>query len=146
MRSPPLEPWQVCGFLTQAEPEAKRYFQDILQAIEYMHREGVCHRDLKPQNIILDKGCMRVKVTDFNVSKRFVTEEGGVRSRVTMATHTGTMAYMAPEALANEGYTYWQTPSAIGRAWTCGALERSCTRCSLATRPLTQTSSFRPYS
>lgn len=36
------------------EATAKLLFKQILQAIKYMHKSGVCHRDLKPNNILCD--------------------------------------------------------------------------------------------
>jgi serine/threonine protein kinase len=132
------------GFLILAEDEAKQYFREILQAIEYMHRKGVCHRDLKPQNVLLDKCTKHVKVTDFNVSKYFLLQEGAIPIRVPMSTHTGTMAYMAPEALSHAIYTYENTLDTIARVWTFGEPERSCTRCSPGTHPSPLRSIFPP--
>ena len=34
------------------ETDAKELFRQLLGAIEYMHRHGICHRDLKPNNIL----------------------------------------------------------------------------------------------
>ena len=101
-------PWFVQRFLTLLEPTAKRCFTELLQAIAYIHTKGVCHRDLKPENILLDQRDKRVKVADFSVSKYFLLIHGEEAKRAGMCTHTGTMAYNAPEALAQVSYTYVQ--------------------------------------
>lgn len=66
-----------------------------------MHSKGVCHRDLKPRNILLAKGGTTIKITDFNVSKWFKRRNGEL---ISMTTHTGTMAFSAPETLLSGGY------------------------------------------
>lgn len=38
-------------------------------AIKHLHDNGVCHRDLKPNNILVSNDASSVKITDFNVSK-----------------------------------------------------------------------------
>jgi serine/threonine protein kinase len=56
------------------ESEAKKVLKQVLDALKYMHGQGVCHRDIKPDNILLIRtgsGSLRVKVADFNVAKRF---------------------------------------------------------------------------
>jgi serine/threonine protein kinase len=40
-----------------------------------MHAAGVCHRDIKPDNISIDKDDFTVKIFDFNVSKKFANKE-----------------------------------------------------------------------
>lgn len=49
------------------EPEARKFFQQILSGVEYCHHHAVCHRDLKPENILLDAN-LNVKVGDFGLS------------------------------------------------------------------------------
>lgn len=62
---------------------------------------GICHRDLKPRNILLTSKEHHAKITDFNVSKCFKKTTGEL---IKMSTHTGTLAFCAPETLANGEY------------------------------------------
>ena len=50
--------------------DAARIFLQILDAIEYMHSQGVSHRDLKPENMLLDQN-RNVKIIDFGLSNEF---------------------------------------------------------------------------
>lgn len=47
------------------ETDARYYFIKILEAIEYMQKEGICHRDLKLENIIVDYSTKSLKIVDF---------------------------------------------------------------------------------
>ena len=68
----------------------------------------ICHRDLKPNNIMCDWNGDKVKITDFNVSKfsneykEFTTLDK--KEHVEMWTYTGTVAYSAPEILMGHAY------------------------------------------
>ena len=46
------------------EPEARRFFQQIISGVDYCHRHMVVHRDLKPENLLLDSS-LNVKIADF---------------------------------------------------------------------------------
>ena len=59
--------------------------------MDYAHRLGVLHLDLKPGNILLDAGGT-AKVTDFGLARRFDRDDGIDNDRV-----SGTPSYMAPE-------------------------------------------------
>lgn len=51
------------------DEECTRFYgAEILDTVDYMHRNGVIHRDLKPENVLLDKN-MHVKITDFGTAK-----------------------------------------------------------------------------
>ena len=69
---------------------------DISLAIAHLHRNGVLHRDLSSNNILLDAE-QKAKVTDFGMSKIADGDATMTRSRVTHCP--GTLAYMPPEAL-----------------------------------------------
>jgi serine/threonine protein kinase len=49
------------------EDEARRYFQQLINAVDYCHSRGVYHRDLKPENLLLDT-YGNLKVSDFGLS------------------------------------------------------------------------------
>jgi serine/threonine-protein kinase len=69
---------------------------DVLEALDYAHGQGVVHRDIKPQNVLVERQG-RAKVTDFGIA-RLVGEPSGL-TVTTAGRVVGTPAYMAPEAL-----------------------------------------------
>ncbi|MEO1232728.1 MAG: serine/threonine-protein kinase [Myxococcota bacterium] len=79
----------------------------IGEACAYAHGQGVIHRDLKPQNIIIVEraGVFFAKVVDFGVS-RLVHRPGDVHDDTTSGRVYGTIHYMAPERIRNEPQTH----------------------------------------
>ena len=71
------------------EMEVQRIAKDIIKGIDYMHRNNIVHRDIKPQNIMLDRdGC--AKIGDFGSAERFLDND--------MLTETkGTYLFLSPE-------------------------------------------------
>ena len=69
--------------------------QDIAQALAFLHANGIIHRDLSSNNVLLITGS-RAKVSDFRMSK--FADINATRS-ATMTTCPGTPAFMSPEAL-----------------------------------------------
>jgi eukaryotic-like serine/threonine-protein kinase len=80
--------------------ETRRIVRAVADALAYAHERGVVHRDIKPDNIILDAESGRPMVTDFGIA-RAVTEGGDSRLTAT-GMAIGTPAYMSPEQAAGE--------------------------------------------
>jgi serine/threonine-protein kinase len=75
--------------------EARRILLEVAHALAYAHERNVVHRDIKPDNILIQIGDGRVLVTDFGIA-RAVTEGGDSRLTAT-GMAIGTPAYMSPE-------------------------------------------------
>ena len=73
--------------------EARRIMVEIADALAYAHLRGVIHRDIKPDNIMLDGETGRVLVTDFGIARAM---EAGARLTIT-GNAVGTPTYMSPE-------------------------------------------------
>lgn len=73
-----------------------------------MHDHYICHRDLKPNNILCNQDGTEVKITDFNVSKFSDSykdySELKLDKKIKMWTYTGTVAFSAPELLSDGCY------------------------------------------
>ncbi|MBI3271223.1 MAG: protein kinase [Planctomycetes bacterium] len=85
-----------------AARDAARIVKDVAETIEYAHRQGVIHRDLKPGNVLLDR-TGRPRVVDFGMVKLLEhadVSRGGARTR--SGEVFGTVAYMPPEQAAGE--------------------------------------------
>ena len=90
---------QHTGELSVAE--ATRILRDVAAALAYAHSEGIVHRDIKPDNVILSGGV--AVVTDFGVSKAMAVasrqdDAGAAPTGITsLGVALGTPAYMSPE-------------------------------------------------
>jgi serine/threonine protein kinase len=79
-------------------PDARRILADVADALAYAHEHGVVHRDVKPDNVMLDRATGRAVVTDFGIAR---AAAGDSRLTVT-GVAVGTPAYMSPEQALGE--------------------------------------------
>ncbi len=79
--------------------EVRRIVRDVADALAYAHERGVVHRDIKPDNILLDAENGRPMVTDFGIAR--AVSDGDSRLTAT-GMAIGTPAYMSPEQAAGE--------------------------------------------
>lgn len=94
------------------EDLARKYFQQLIWAVDYCHSRGVSHRDLKPENLLLDDK-EDLKVSDFGFSA--LPEQKW--NDGLLHTRCGTPAYVAPEVLRKKGYD-----GAKADTWSCGVI------------------------
>jgi len=80
------------------EGSVRFYVAQLASALTYLHESHIMHRDIKPDNILLDERG-NAHVTDFNIAVHF-------NDRRMHTGVAGSLAYMAPEILAKRGYTY----------------------------------------
>jgi len=98
-----LIPGGNLGALLAREPrqpiaEVRRLLCEIADALAYAHLRGVIHRDIKPDNILLDRDSGRAMVTDFGIARAV---EAGTRLTLT-GIAVGTPTYMSPEQASGE--------------------------------------------
>jgi len=88
---------QIVSRGTYSEADAANIVRQILDAVAYMHDNGIAHRDLKPENLLCSGDEHNtIKVTDFGLSKDFST--------ASLRTSCGTPDYVAPEVLKGQPY------------------------------------------
>uniref|UniRef100_A0A3B5LEY6 Protein kinase domain-containing protein n=1 Tax=Xiphophorus couchianus TaxID=32473 RepID=A0A3B5LEY6_9TELE len=82
-----------------SERDAAHVIKQILEAVAYLHGNGVVHRDLKPENLLYADLSLDapLKIADFGLSKI-------IDDQVTMKTVCGTPGYCAPEILRGNAY------------------------------------------
>ncbi|XP_074472924.1 serine/threonine-protein kinase 33 isoform X1 [Sebastes fasciatus] len=102
-------------FLT--EDETRHIICSLADAVVYLHKRDIVHRDLKLENILVknyldedDNGRINIKVTDFGLS----VKTGGVGIENQMTEACGTLIYMAPEMMSGRGYSQWCDVWSIG--------------------------------
>jgi len=91
------------------EPLSLDWFLQIANALQYLHKSGIAHLDIKPQNILVkinpvNQNEIMVKLTDFGLSETF--RPG---SPVITDTEAGTHDYKAPETLISRAFDAFKT-------------------------------------
>ncbi|KAF2475244.1 Pkinase-domain-containing protein [Lindgomyces ingoldianus] len=91
------------------EENARKFFQQIVCAVEYCHRHKIVHRDLKPENLLLDDH-FNVKIADFGLSN--IMTDGNF-----LKTSCGSPNYAAPEVISGKLYAGPEVD-----VWSCGVI------------------------
>ena len=78
--------------------DARRVLRDVADALSYAHAHGVIHRDIKPDNVILDRDGSRAMVTDFGIARAVESDSHLTATGIAV----GTPAYMSPEQALGE--------------------------------------------
>ncbi|BGP27595.1 CAMK/CAMKL/Kin4 protein kinase [Rhodotorula toruloides] len=94
------------------ERDASRLFAQLISGVGYLHSKGVVHRDLKLENLLLDRN-RNVIITDFGFANRFNDAHVDL-----MATSCGSPCYAAPELVVSDG-KYVGTAVDV---WSCGVI------------------------
>ncbi|XP_074651210.1 uncharacterized protein LOC141905968 isoform X2 [Tubulanus polymorphus] len=96
----------ICQRKRLEEKEVLRYMKQIISAVDYLHKAGILHRDLKVENLLLGAE-NNIKIIDFGLSNNVkVTHanDGNCKFEEFCVTQCGSPAYAAPELLGNKKY------------------------------------------
>jgi len=89
--------------------EARLFFRQIIEGVDYCHQRYIVHRDLKPENLLLDKE-HRIKIADFGMAS--MLPPGSM-----LETSCGSPHYAAPEIISGEMYSGFESD-----VWSCGVI------------------------
>uniref|UniRef100_A0A8C5P693 non-specific serine/threonine protein kinase n=1 Tax=Leptobrachium leishanense TaxID=445787 RepID=A0A8C5P693_9ANUR len=92
-----------------SEQEARKFFRQIVSAVQYCHSNGIVHRDLKLENILLDEN-KNVKICDFGLSNIYNSDSY-------LQTYCGSPLYASPEIVNGRPYIGPEVDS-----WSLGVL------------------------
>jgi len=94
-----------------SESDARSLITQVLEGVDYMHKNGVVHRDLKPDNLLC-QDATHIKIADFGMSK-------DVPTMGMLKTAVGTPSYIAPEIIQGINQTCYDSGCDI---WSVGVL------------------------
>ncbi|XP_059399632.1 NUAK family SNF1-like kinase 2 [Carassius carassius] len=99
----------ICDKQHLSESQARIFFRQIVSAVHYCHRNGIVHRDLKLENILLDDNC-NIKIADFGLSNLYQGDRF-------LQTYCGSPLYASPEIVNGRPYRGPEVDS-----WSLGVL------------------------
>ena len=92
------------------EPDVRVIIKQLLDGLEHAHELGICHRDLKLENILLTDNCTRVIIADWGFAG--LVNNGGY-----LSNSMGSLYYVSPEVISNESYVGTEVDM-----WTIGVI------------------------
>jgi calcium-dependent protein kinase len=104
-----------------SEKEAVPIFKQLMSAVSFCHSQGICHKDIKPENILFlnNKPDSPIKIIDFGLSKIFgeirPLMKGNKMEKNVMSARVGTAYYMSPESIQGN----YDNKCDI---WSCGVI------------------------
>jgi len=100
-----LERWLGCFPEGGAPPplcDVARLFERLASGVAHAHDRGVVHRDLKPQNIMIDPATLTPHILDFGLAKLLIEAEEDGADETTRGRQLGSYFFMAPEQIRGE--------------------------------------------
>jgi serine/threonine protein kinase len=83
------------------ERTCQRFFKQIAEGFEYLHKHGIAHRDIKLDNILIEENTRMIKIIDFGFAAFTIDAEGKHQRHKIFC---GTPSYMAPELVRKHEY------------------------------------------
>lgn len=120
--NPPRQTLNQARYEPLPRDRLHRILEQAAAALAYMHEKGWVHRDVKPENILVNKGC-EVRVIDYGITRKIPSGLGRLLFR--KPTHIeGTPSYLAPEQIRKEA----PAPSADIYSFGVTCYELACGR------------------
>lgn len=97
----------------------RMYWEQMLHAVDTIHRERIVHSDLKPANFLMVEG--QLKLIDFGIAKAIQADT----TSIARESQVGTLNYMSPEAITGGSSRGTDPPTKVGRAsdiWSLGCI------------------------
>ena len=80
------------------EEKALNYFYQYINGLHYLHQNGICHRNIKPDNLLLDENNEKIKIIDFGLSTTYIKNK-------LLNSLVGEIIYAPPEMHLSENYS-----------------------------------------